>query len=346
MEQRRLGKTGMQVSVLGFGASEIGYEDASLATVERLLGSALDAGLNLIDTAACYADSEALIGQAVGHRRKDYCLLTKCGHDGDEFGLADWAPALIGKSIERSLRRLRTDYLDVVQLHTCEEATLRQGDVVAELQRARDRGLTRHIGYSGDSMTALAAVKTGAFDTLQISVNIADQEAIERVLPVAIDRDLGIIAKRPIANAAWLTSRYAIDSYARPYAKRLRKLRYPFLKRGAGERQWSEAERANESAKCVPNDVTGATELTPHLANSVAPRSRGQIKSAAESVATALRFTLTTPGIHTAIVGTKQPSRWEQNAALAAQGPLSAAEYDTIRQRWREVASLDWVGQR
>ena len=311
MERRRLGKTGMQVSVLGFGASEIGYEDASLTTVERLLGSALDAGLNLIDTAACYADSEMLIGRAVSHRRKDYFLLTKCGHDGDEFGLADWAPALIGKSIERSLKRLRTDYLDVVQLHTCEAATLRRGDVIAELQRARDRGLTRYIGYSGDSMTALAAVKSGAFDTLQISVNIADQEAIERVLPVAIERDLGIIAKRPIANAAWLTSPYAIDSYARPYAKRLRKLRYPFLKQGAAE---------------------SAT--------------RGQIKSATESVATALRFTLATPGIHTAIVGTKQPSRWEQNAALAAQGPLPAGEYAAIRERWRGVASSDWIGQR
>jgi hypothetical protein len=138
---------------------------------------------------------------------------------------------------------------------------------------------------------------------LQISVNIADQEAIERVLPAAIERDLGIIAKRPIANAAWLTSRYAIDSYARPYAKRLRKLRYPFLKR-------------------MP------------------------AASATESVATALRFTLATPGIHTAIVGTKQPSRWEQNAALVAQGPLRAAEYDAIRERWREVASSDWIGQR
>ncbi len=299
MERRRLGKTGMQVSVLGFGASEIGYEDASLATVERLLGSAIDAGLNLIDTAACYADSETLIGRAVGHRRKDFFLLTKCGHDGDEFGLADWAPALIRKSIERSLKRLRTDYLDVVQLHSCEAATLRQGDVIAALQHARDRGLTRFIGYSGDGDDALLAVRSGIFDTLQISVNIADQEAIERVLPVAAEHDLGIIAKRPIANAVWLGSWFAHDDYARPYAKRLRKLRYPLLKR-----------------------------------------------SPTESVATALRFTLTTPGIHTAIVGTKQPARWEQNAVLAAQGSLPAAEYATIRERWREVGSPDWVGQR
>src|SRR5258708_12962856 len=102
MERRRLGKTGMQVSVLGFGASEIGYEDASLATVERLLGSAIDAGLNLIDTAACYADSETLIGRAVGHRRKDFFLLTKSGHDAAEFALHDSDPPFIGQSIDRS----------------------------------------------------------------------------------------------------------------------------------------------------------------------------------------------------------------------------------------------------
>jgi len=217
------------VSLLGLGASEIGYEDASLATVERLLGSALDAGLNLIDTAACYADSEDLIGRAVSHRRKDYFLLTKCGHDGAEFGLADWTPALIGRSIERSLKRLRTDYLDVVQLHSCDDETLRDGAVIAELQRARDRGLTRFIGYSGDSDAALWAVQSGVFDTLQISVNIADQEAIARILPAAIERDIGVIAKRPLANVAWKTGHRPMDSYHHEYWERLRKLNYDFL---------------------------------------------------------------------------------------------------------------------
>ena len=80
MERRTLGRTGLEVSALGFGGAEIGYEGASLADVERLLGSALDAGLNVIDTAECYVNSEELIGQAVSHRRDHFHLFTKCGH--------------------------------------------------------------------------------------------------------------------------------------------------------------------------------------------------------------------------------------------------------------------------
>jgi aryl-alcohol dehydrogenase-like predicted oxidoreductase len=80
MDRRSLGQTGMHVSILGFGGAEIGYGHAAQATVDRLLGEALDAGLNVIDTAECYLDSETLIGHAVAHRRQEYCLLTKCGH--------------------------------------------------------------------------------------------------------------------------------------------------------------------------------------------------------------------------------------------------------------------------
>jgi len=288
----------MQVSVLGFGGSEIGYQDAAPSTVERLLGSALDAGLNVIDTAACYAASEELIGRAVAHRRKDYHLLTKCGH-ASGIDLPDWAPALIEQSIARSLVRLRTDYLDLVQLHSCDEETLRQGEITAALERARDKGMTRYLGYSGDGAAALYAVQCGAFDTVQISVSIADQEAIDLVVPAARERDLGVIAKRPIANAAWLSGYLQTDTYVRPYRRRLRKLGYPFLKR----------------------DRTAA-------------------------VGTALRFTLSVPGVHTAIVGTTKPARWEHNAELAAKGSLPAAEYDAIRERWRRVAPRDWIGLR
>lgn len=297
MEQRRLGRTDMVVSVLGFGGSEIGYERASARTVARLLGSALDAGLNVVDTAECYEDSEALIGRALGARRREVHLLTKCGHPGG-WGRPDWRPAALLASIERSLRRLATDHVDLVQLHSCSLAVLRRGDAIAALERARERGWTRWIGYSGDGEAARWAVECGRFDTLQTSVSIADQEAIEGTLPLARARQMGVIAKRPLANVAWRYRRPPSDAYARPYWTRLRALDYDFLRAG-------------------PETAVG----------------------------TALRFTLAVPGVHTAIVGTSRPGRWQQNAALLEAGPLSPAEFERIRARWRAVADASWTGQ-
>src|SRR3974390_3129309 len=135
METRWFGKTDMTVSVLGFGGAEIGFERADDATVARLLDDALDAGLNVIDTAECYLDSEEKIGRAVGRRRKDFHLFTKCGHP-DTPGVGDWRPESLAASIERSLRRLQTDHVDLVLLHSCSEEELRKGDVIAALQDA------------------------------------------------------------------------------------------------------------------------------------------------------------------------------------------------------------------
>src|SRR5213076_401222 len=229
MEKRRLGKTDMEVSVLGFGGSEIGYEHASPEIVAELLNSALDAGLDVIDTAECYYNSEELVGQTVSDRRKEFYLFTKCGHPhGMESG-ANWSKDSILKSIERSLDRLKTDRLDLVQLHSCSESTLGKGEVIDALQTARERGYTRYIGYSGDSRAAHFAVECGAFDTLQTSISIADQEAIDLTLPLARKKQLGVIAKRPIANAAWKSGHKPIDSYHHEYWERLRKLNYDFL---------------------------------------------------------------------------------------------------------------------
>ena len=145
IERRRLGRTDIVASVLGFGGSEIGYQRVGARTVARLLGSALDAGLNVIDTAECYEDSEVLIGQAVGSRRREFHLFTKCGH-ARGWARPDWRGASLLASIERSLRRLETDYLDLIQLHSCSLAELQQGDVIAALERARERGWTRYSG--------------------------------------------------------------------------------------------------------------------------------------------------------------------------------------------------------
>jgi aryl-alcohol dehydrogenase-like predicted oxidoreductase len=107
MEHRAFGKTGLKVSVLGFGGSEIGYQDASQKVAGKILGAALDAGINVIDTAECYADSEALIGKTIGHRREEFHLFTKCGHVTaalDHLGFHEWDPRLLAKSIDQSLK--------------------------------------------------------------------------------------------------------------------------------------------------------------------------------------------------------------------------------------------------
>jgi len=160
-------------------ASEIGFEEADQQTVDRLLREALDAGLNVIDTGECYRNSEEMIGRAVSNRRDHYYLFTKCGHPHGFGEHANWSKDSILESIERSLRRLKTDKIDIVQLHSCSETELRKGEAIDALRTARDRGYTRYIGYSGDSHAARFAVETGAFDTLQTSINIADQESIE-----------------------------------------------------------------------------------------------------------------------------------------------------------------------
>src|SRR5437660_4847220 len=232
MERCRFGRTDMTVSVLGFGGSEIGYQRVSERSVARLLGGALDAGLNVIDTAECYEDSEVLIGRALGPRRREFHLFTKCGH-ARGWARADWRPAPLLASIERSLRRLETDYLDLIQLHSCSLNELRRGDAVAALERARDRGWARYIGYSGDGAAARYAVECGRFDTLQTSISIADQAALDHALPLARRRGLGVIAKRPIANVAWTYARQPRERYYQAYWRRLRALDYDFLRDGA-----------------------------------------------------------------------------------------------------------------
>ncbi|WP_150271589.1 aldo/keto reductase [Paenibacillus tepidiphilus] len=294
MERRKYGNTDMQVSILGFGGAEIGGADEK--TVDRLLGTALEAGLNLIDTAECYGRSEELIGKVLAGRRDEYYLFTKCGHaSGLDF--ADWDPVLLEKSIDRSLKRLNTDHVDVIHLHSCSEEILRRGEVIRVLEAAKQAGKTRYIGYSGDRNDALYAVETGLFDSLETSLNIADQEVIDLTLGKAAERGMGVTAKRPIANAAWARAQVADTDYAYVYWRRLQELQYGFL-----------------------DDVQQGVEI-------------------------ALRFTLSTPGVHTAIVGTQNPDRWPQNAALLQKGALPQELYDEIRARWHAAGSQDWVGQ-
>ena len=297
MEKRKFGKTDIEFSVLGFGGAEIGYNDnQTQEEVNILLNSALDAGLNVIDTAAAYKVSEELIGNAVSKRRQDFYLLTKCGAL-DAFTRFDWSKKGILETIENSLRALKTDYLDIAQLHSCSAEELRRGDAIEGLQRAVEKGYTRYIGYSGDNEDAKLAVEMDVFDSLQTSVSIADQTPIDGNIKLAAEKNIGVIAKRPIANAVWRHKEKPSESYHHEYWDRIQKLKFDFLN-----------------------------------------------KSLEEATANALRFTLSIPGVHTMIVGTTRPNRWQENARYVGEGKLSSDEYEAIRDRWREVGGDDWVG--
>jgi len=303
--RRPFGKTDMQVAILGFGSAEIGYERTDQKVVDGILNAALDQGLNVVDTAECYIDSEEQIGRAIAGRRKEFYLFTKCGHVKADGGRGDtWDKPGILASIERSLKRCRTDVLDLIQLHSCSLETLKKGECIEALEEAKKQGKVRYIGYSGDSLAAKYAIETGRFDALQTSVNIADQECIELTLPLARERGMGVIAKRPIANAAWRYDAKPDNGYHVTYWERLQALKYPFAM----------GEKRNDSG---PDGAAG----------------------------TALRFTAFQPGVHVCIVGTSKPERWRQNAELLRAGPLSDEAMKSIRARWKEAAKAEWTGQ-
>ena len=248
----------MEFSVLGFGGAEIGWDNQEQQTVEDLLNSALDAGLNVIDTAAAYKTSEQLIGNAISERRNDFYLLTKCGAL-DAFTREDWTKNGILETIENSLRNLKTDHLDIAQLHSCSSEVLNRGEAIEGLLRAQEKGYTRYIGYSGDNDNAKTALEMDVFDSLQTSVSIADQSPIDGNIALAVEKGLGIIAKRPIANAVWRHKELPPDSYHHEYWNRIQKLKFDFLGKSL-EEATATALRFTLSIEGIDTMIVGTTK--------------------------------------------------------------------------------------
>ena len=185
MQTTTLGKTGLEVTRLGVGLSETGFNltEADMDQASSVINDALDSGINFLDTAACYDRSEEQVGRAVSHRRDEYVLATKAGHFLPRNQGQDWTAEVILTSIDRSLKRMKTDHVDLLQLHSCNVEVLEKGEVIEALRKVRDSGKTRFIGYSGDNENAEWAVNSGVFDTLQTSFNLVDQKARTRLFP-------------------------------------------------------------------------------------------------------------------------------------------------------------------
>lgn len=215
LEKVAFGSTGLQVSRIGLGGGKIGSPNLSDADAEKLLNTALDSGINLIDTARGYGFSEERIGKFLSHRRDDFILSTKVGYSVP--GFVDWSYAIILAGVDEALKVLKTDVIDVVHLHSCSVEMLQRGEVIDALEAAKAAGKIRFVAYAGENMALEYAVSCGRFQIVQASVNFCDQRIIDRPLPEAQRRDIGVIAKRPLANAPWRFAERPIADYAEEY---------------------------------------------------------------------------------------------------------------------------------
>jgi aryl-alcohol dehydrogenase-like predicted oxidoreductase len=184
---RTLGGTGADVTILGYGAMELRGRprgpEITDSDAGRLLNAVLDGGINLIDTSPDYGRSEELIGAHIGHRRDEFFLASKCGCPLESPADApppyphDYRPANVRADVEQSLRRLRTDRLDLVQVHMSpSRATLEQDHTVETLKDLQAEGKVRFIGMSGILPNLPDHLAMGVFDVFQIPYSAVQRD--------------------------------------------------------------------------------------------------------------------------------------------------------------------------
>jgi len=208
----RFGRTGLEVTRLGLGGYPFGgvnkargwdpFTPECRATAIHTIHTALDAGINYIDTAPSYGDgnSESIIGEATQGRRDQFILATKVGYAGGTS-----AQDVIA-SVEGSLRRLRTDVIDIIQFHggmyTQQEIErILNGGLLDALLSLREKGLVRFLGFTVEEpWTARPLIASGRFDVMQVRYNLVYQSAAHHALNEARDMDMGVSVMRPLTS--------------------------------------------------------------------------------------------------------------------------------------------------
>ncbi|NOZ57766.1 MAG: aldo/keto reductase [Calditrichaeota bacterium] len=236
IEKRTLGRTGLEVTFLGFGALEIGRDwgigpegpeskpDEEHAI--RVLNRVLDLGINLIDTARAYHRSEERIGKGIAHRRQEFVLATKCGeHSAEPETYYDFSYEAVADSIRTSLRLLRTEQIDILQIHfgPNPRPVLDKGETLKAMREAQEQGWVRFLGASPPHEVLDACIESGAFDVLQVHYNLLDRES-ETLIRKAHDHGIGILVRSPFAGG-YLTPRVSrLDPRQDPRARQVLQL--------------------------------------------------------------------------------------------------------------------------
>ena len=301
LPKRKLGRTNLDVTLLGFGALELRGMVAGVgrplhpSQPERILHAVLDAGINYIDVAVDYGEAETHIGRCISGRRKEFFLASKCGCPTDVASfspsqrtrvgvplprLHDYSHDNIISACDQSLRRMKTDYLDIIHLHFSPARELiEQEGAIQTLQDLKREGKVRFIGCSSILPNITDHIEMGCFDVLQVPYSALLPEH-ERAIAAAAEKGMGVVIRGGVARGE------------------------PGQGQGSAE-VWDLWERAkmDELLQGMP-----ATEFM-------------------------LRFTITSRDVHTAIVGTLDTAHLQKNIAAVLKGPLPAPIYHEAKHR-------------
>ena len=204
----KLGRTGLRVARLGYGGADIlmvpGGRSVTENQVKTILNTALDSGINLIDTANCYGRSEELIGKYISNRRSEYYLATKCGCTSlDEWrgksSIHIWTKKNLARCLDESLDRLKTDYVDLMQLHNPTVGECLRGELVDTLKDMRNQGKVRSIGVSTSIPDLPVFLEWDVFDQLQIPYSALQRENEEWITKAA-EMGIGTVIRGGVAR--------------------------------------------------------------------------------------------------------------------------------------------------
>jgi aryl-alcohol dehydrogenase-like predicted oxidoreductase len=304
---RVLGRTGVEVSVLGYGAMELRGQLSGPAShlsgpaitdedAGRLLNELLDAGVNLIDTSVDYGRSEELIGRYLSPRRGEFFLASKCGcpvsmsAEAVTIGQHDYSAANVRADVEQSLRRLRTDHLDLVQVHLSPpRSEMESSGTIEALESLRGEGKVRFIGMSGTLPNLPDHIAMGVFDVFQIPYSALQPEHDELITRAA-SAGAGVLIRGGVARGtASEDKNWTVQ---------------PLSSSGPAAQDRWEAAKLDE----LLDDGMNRHEFI-------------------------LRFTLSHPGVSSAIVGTSKPEHLRGNAEIASRGPLPQDIYAEAERR-------------
>ncbi len=321
MRYRVLGRTHLRVSEIGFGAwgiggpakagaTPIGWGNWDPETSRRAVQQAVELGINFFDTADFYGfgKSEELLGKVLGGRWGDTIIATKVGHTlgADQSIKLDYSRKHILEACEASLRRLRKDVIDVYQLHSATVEHLERGECIEAMEELKRAGKIRHWGISlytyDPEREGLLMFNRNVGDTLQLVLNIFNQRAVKKVLPLAKQLDYGIIGRMPL-QFGLLTGKFTPETRFDPADHRSMRLPPHLLKKGLDHlRRFSQLAEAYK--------MTLGTF--------------------------ALKFVLAHDAVSTVIAGIKTPEQAQQNAAASDTSELAPKDVSFLHSLFEE----------